>query len=233
MALVKHGGGIVQISGSIAGQTHARNRFGNYIRPRTKPVNPNSDAQSNVRESLSFLTELWHSGLTPAQRIAWNTYAASIAMKNRLGETMYLTGFNHFVRSNVELKRHALTVVEDGPTELALPEKDPTYAVTGSAATQKLSVVFDNALGWANETEGHLMVYMGTPQLLTRNFFNGPWRYADKVDGDDETPPTSPAEMDPPFTLVEGQKVFMYARIVRADGRLSQVFYANPFAVGA
>ncbi|GAH28464.1 unnamed protein product, partial [marine sediment metagenome] len=38
MALVKYGAGIIQMSGSIAGDVHARNRFGNYIRPRTKPV---------------------------------------------------------------------------------------------------------------------------------------------------------------------------------------------------
>lgn len=226
MALIKFGGGVVQASGSIGGNVHARNRFGNYIRPRTKPVNPNSIEQGNVRESLSFLAEFWHSGLSAAQRIAWGTYANAVAMKNRLGETIYPTGFNHFIRSNVELKRHALTVVEDGPTELALPEKDPTLAVEGSAATGNLSVTFDNALGWANEAEGHLFVYQGQPQLVTRNFFNGPWRFTGSVDGDAETPPTSPDDMTAPFTLVEGQKVWIYARIARADGRLSEPMYA-------
>ncbi|GAH50296.1 unnamed protein product, partial [marine sediment metagenome] len=48
MALVKLGGGIVQISGSIAGNTFARNRFGNYMRSRTKPVNPNSTRQTDI-----------------------------------------------------------------------------------------------------------------------------------------------------------------------------------------
>lgn len=227
MALVKYGGGVIQMSGSIAGNVHARNRFGNYTRPRTKPVNPNSVAQAAVRAALSFLVESWHSGLTAAQRIAWNTYAAAVAVKNRLGETVYLTGFNHYVRSNVELKRQALTVVEDGPTELALPEKDPTFAVAGDAASQNISATFDNALGWANEASGHLLVYQGQPQLATRNFFGGPWRYAGKVDGNATTPPTSPATIAAPFTLVTGQKVWCYARIVRADGRLSEPMYGS------
>ncbi|GAI58374.1 unnamed protein product, partial [marine sediment metagenome] len=39
MALVKYGGGITQMSGSIAGNTFARNRYGNYVRSRTKPIN--------------------------------------------------------------------------------------------------------------------------------------------------------------------------------------------------
>jgi hypothetical protein len=231
MGLVRFGGGVVQISGSIAGNTHARNRFGNYVRPRTKPVNPNSDYQAAVRTSLSWLTEYWNSTMTAAQRTAWATFAASIAMKNRLGETIYLTGFNHFLRANIERKRLVLGIVANGPTVLSLPEKDPTFAVSGSEATQKLSVTFSAAYAWANEDGGHLVVYMGVPQLATRNFFNGPWRYTGDVDGAAE-PPESPAEMDPAFTLTEGQKVWCYARVSRADARLSEPFYAS-FTVGA
>lgn len=227
MAVVKYGGGVTQISGSIAGTVFARNRYGNYTRPRTKPVNPNSALQVVIRSSLSFLAEAWHGTLTAAQRTAWATYAAAVAMKNRLGETIYLTGFNHFIRSNTILKSQGLTLVDDGPTELALPEKDPTFTVAGDAASQNLSVTFDNTLGWAGEDEGFMFVYMGVPQLITRNFFNGPWKYADKIEGDSVTPPTSPATMAAPMTLVEGQKVFCYARIQRADGRLSEPMYAS------
>lgn len=232
MALVKYGGGIVQASGSIAGNVHARNRFGNYIRPRTKPVNPNSVHQVGIRSALSYLTTYWHATLTAAQRTAWATYAAAVAMKNRLGETVFLTGFNHFIRSNAELVNRELTLVADGPTELALPEKDSTFAVSGSAATQEISVVFDTALDWVDEADSYLMVYQGVPQLVTRNFFGGPWRYMDNVEGDATTPPTSPAAMTAPFTLVEGQKVWCYARIVRADGRVTEPFYAS-FVVAA
>lgn len=227
MAVVKYGGGITQISGSIAGTVFARNRYGNYTRPRTKPVNPNSTLQAQVREALSALAVMWNATLTAAKRSAWNTYAAAVAMKNRLGETIYLTGFNHFIRSNVILSDKGLTVVTDGPTILSLPEKDPTFAVAGDATSQNLSVTFDNTLAWAGEDEGFMFVYMGRPQLVTRNFFNGPWKYADKIDGDSVTPPTSPTTMTAPMTLVEGQKVFCYARIQRADGRLSEPMYAS------
>ena len=103
MALVKYGGGIVQASGSIAGTTHARNRFGNYVRARTKPVNPNSASQGAVRTALSYLAMIWASLLTAAERTSWNTYAAAVAIKNRLGETVYGTGFNHFIGWNSAL----------------------------------------------------------------------------------------------------------------------------------
>lgn len=227
MAQVKYGGGVTQISGSIAGTVFARNRYGNYTRPRTKPVNPNSDLQAGVRAALSYLAEYWSSALTAAERTAWNTYAAAIAMKNRLGETIYLTGFNHFIRSNTILADQGLTVVEAGPTVLALPEKDPTFAIAGTADDQKMAITFDVNLPWVNEDDAYLFVYQGRPQLVTRNFFNGPWKYMGKIDGDSVTPPTSGTELDAPMTLVEGQKVFCYARIQRADGRLSEPMYGS------
>jgi len=67
MALIKFGAGIVQMSGSIAGDVHARNRFGNYVRPRTKPVNPHSIRQEAARAVVSYLAEYWHGNLTDVQ----------------------------------------------------------------------------------------------------------------------------------------------------------------------
>ncbi|GAH61532.1 unnamed protein product, partial [marine sediment metagenome] len=81
MALIKYGGGIIQMSGSVAGSTHARNRFGNYMRARTKPVNPNSARQVTARAVIGFLTARWHENLTDEQRNLWRVYADAVAMK--------------------------------------------------------------------------------------------------------------------------------------------------------
>lgn len=234
MALVKLGGGVIQISGSIAGNTFARNRFGNYMRSRTKPVNPRSARQMGARILIMMLAEQWReSPMTDAMRTAWATYANSVDWKNKLGEIVALTGFNMFIRSNAALITAGGTLVTAGPTALGLPPADPTFAVAGSEASAKLSVTFDNTMDWAGETGGFLSVEMGCPQNPTRNFFGGPYRFADAILGDDTTPPTSPAEIDPPFTLTEGQKVWCRARIIRADARCSTQFGADPFAVGA
>ena len=225
MALVKFGGGITQMTGSIAGNTFARNRYGNYVRARTKPVNPNTAAQGAMRSSVSFCTERWHDTLTALQRIAWANYADAVAMKNKLGEAVFLSGFNHYIRSNVEAKRQAITLYDDGPTTLALPEKDPTLAATLSSLTQKISVIFDDTLPWCDEDGSYMFVYMGRPQLLTKNFFNGPWKFAGKIAGSSVAPPSSGDLLDAPFTITNGQKVFIYARILRADGRLTEKFF--------
>ena len=219
-ASIKYGGGVIQMSGSIAGNTYARNRFGNYVRPRTKPVNPSSTAQGTIRTILSFLAERWHDTLTPAERIAWGTYAAAVAMKNRLGEAVYLTGFNHYLRVNTVRMQMENSKCDPGPVTLTLPEKDPAFTVAAYASTQKLNIVHDVALPWCSIPASILGVWMGQPQGATRNFFGGPWKKVGPIPGN----AVSPTLMDPPFTLIAGQKVWVYGRIATGptDSRLSE-----------
>jgi hypothetical protein len=223
MALLKFGGGIADIRGSIAGNVYSRNRFGSYARNRTKPVNTQTTLQSTVRGGLAYLTDLWHSGLDASQRTSWETYAAAVSWLNKLGETVHLTGFNMFVRSNSVRKQVGLAVIEDGPTTLSLPETDPSFAISASKATQKISVTYNHALPWSDEEGGRMHVYMGRPKLVTRNYFSGPWRLTGNIanggDGSDD--------LDPAFTLVQGQKIWCYARIDRIDGRLSNPMVAS------
>lgn len=223
MALVKFGGGITAMSGSIAGNTFARNRSGNYVRSRTKPINPNSTSQVFARSIVGTLAQAWRTDLTAAKRTAWATYAAAVAVTNKLGETVYLTGFNHFVRSNAVLLQSAKGLITAGPTVLALPEKDPTLAVVASVATQLLTLTVDAGQPWALEANAFLQVEQGQPQNVTRNFFAGPWKYAGLINQANPLVLTVAAA----YTLVLGQKTWVACRIVRADGRVSEIMYAS------
>jgi len=229
MALVKYGGGIIQQSGSIAGNTYARNRYGNYVRARTKPVNPNTARQQAVRNAIAWLTEYWSDTLTAAQRAAWNLYADNVAMKNKLGETIHLSGFNHFIRSNSWLVAILSATPKNAPVIFTIPDQDVTLAVAASEATQQLTVTYDDGLGWANETGGFLILYQGQPQNPQRNFFAGPWRYMWTVSGVDGAPPAGPIVCDAIFAISELQRQWIFARILRNDGRLSEIFRADCF----
>jgi len=233
MALVRYGGGIIQMSGSIGGNVYARNRYGNYVRARTVPTNPNTAGQQEVRAAIAWLTEHWSSTLSAAQRTAWNLYAASVPMLNKLGEVVHLSGFNHFVRAHAARKRHADLVIVAGPTTFELPEHDPLFAFTSSEATNDITVVYDDTEEWCDLDDAHLYIYVGSPQNPQRNFFDGPWKYGDKVDGDLASPPSSPATVASPFVLTEGQALWCYARIAMDDGRLSEPFRSGPTLVGS
>jgi len=229
MALVKFGGGIVQMSGSIAGNTFARNRFGNYARSRTKPVNPKSTNQVLVRGVLANLSARWSQTLSAAQRAAWNLYGSSVAMKNRLGETVYMTGYNHYIRSNHWFARMNRTLVDDGPTTFELPEQDPTMSCAGSEATQLVTMTFDDTLDWCSEDDSMLVILQGDPQNPQRNFFDGPWRGRSAKVGASGVPVTSPLDYTSITVMTELQRVWVKFRILRADGRLSEPFTANFF----
>lgn len=229
MALIKLGGLVIGISGSIAGNTFARNRSGAYVRARTTPINPNTALQQAVRAALAFLTDRWAQTLTAGQRTAWNLYASSVTMKNKLGESILLTGFNHYIRSNAARKQHGAGIIDNGPTIFEIPAKDPTFAITASAATQMISFTFDITMDWAVEAGSYLHLFQGRPQNAQRNFFDGPWRKVGIHAGEDPGPLVSPIDRLAVFTISEGQRLWTYARISRADGRLSEVFRADTF----
>lgn len=235
MALVKYGAGVVQISGSIAGDVHARNRFGNYIRPRTKPVNPQSQRQTVARARIGFLAEQWReTPVTAAMRTAWGTYASGISMENRLGEDITITGFNAFVMGNACKLACGYDFVEDGPTEIGLPAQDPLFSCALSEANG-ITVTFDDTFEWCDEDDAGMLLYIGKPQSPSRNFFNGPYRFHAAIEGDGVAAPTTP---DGPtavtaWTLIETQIAWVAARILRADGRVSKQFGAHAVTIGA
>lgn len=229
---VSYGGGILDARGSIGGNTASRNRFGPYWRARVVPVNPNSVRQQAVRSAMIALTGRWSSTLTAIQRAQWDAYAEAIAWSNKLGATVKLTGFNMYIRSNMAVDSATGTTIDDGPAILSLPEGDSTFAVSISEATQELVVVFDDTMEWANEDGGFLLVSAGTPVNITRNFFDGPWRVADAIEGNQALPPASGDAVPAPFPYQEGQLVYAKARIIRADGRVSQ-FFRNSTTVAA
>lgn len=224
MALVKLGGGVVDLRGSIGGTVFSRNRSGAIARARTIPINPGSEAQQKIRSIMSVCRNAWYNVLTSAQRDAWATYAEAVEIQNRLGETIKLTGFNHFVRSASCALYNDLAYADDAPTELSLPEQDETLALVATVSDGKLAITFDEDGAWLDEDDSYLIVYCSRGQSATVNYFKGPYLIAGKIAGDSVTPPTTGAELDSPYTLVEGQKVFIQCRILRADGRLSEPF---------
>jgi len=225
MALIKLGGGIAQMSGSIAGTTFARNRYGAYARNRTIPINPSTPAQNKIRGTAANLKAAWINDLTPVERSAWDQYAANVTMVNRLGEAVNLSGYNQFCRTNAALLYQGEAIIEAAPIEFSVGEQDPTLAVAATADDQKIQVTFDDDLAWANEVGGYMLLQMGLPQNPSVNFFKGPWKTIGKISGAAEAP-ASPAQFSSVYTIATGQRIFIQARIIRADGRLSAPFRA-------
>jgi len=222
--LVQWGGGILDARGSIGGQTASCNRFGNYLRARITPVNPQSSRQNVVRAIIQLLSQAWSNILTQAQRDAWEVYASNIVRQNKLGAQIFLTGFNHYIRSNTPILQALDTRVDIGPVNLSLPPGDPLMIGTVDEAGQQISVAFDDTFDWVDQDDGHMFLYMSEPKRAGTNFIGGPFRFAGAIDGDSTTPPTSPTVISVPFPVAESQVVVVRARISEEDGRLSDLF---------
>ena len=229
--LVQYGGGILDARGSIGGQTASRNRFGNYLRARTTPVNPNTARQNAIRVAVQSLSQFWSTGLTPTERAFWEVYADAIVRTNKLGAQIKLTGFNMFIRSNSIRMQSGDPTVVSGPTILTLPPGDPIFAVVVDAAGQQLSITFDPALAWNILDDGFMYIFMSAPKSAATNFIGGPFRLAGSIDGDTASPPTSPHVLAVPFPVAEGQQISCRARISEADGRLSDYFLSRSAVV--
>lgn len=222
MALIKLGGGVTGMSGSIGGTTFARNASGAYARARTVPINRKTLAQVKIRAIMSQLKTAWLA-LSAAERTAWATYAGNVAMSNRLGETVYLSGFNQFCRTNGALLYQGAAIVEAAPTIFTLAEQDPTLSIAAVGATGVVTVTFDDSLGWCSEVGGFMVLQESAPQNPSVNFFNGPWKTAGALGGA-VVPIASPQVFTSSYTLAAGKRIWLQARIIRADGRLSAPF---------
>jgi hypothetical protein len=210
---------VTQGSGSVGGMVASHNAGGMYLRARTIPTNPNTPQQAAIRGLLRDLAIAWYSELTAPERLAWTVYAANVPVINALGDTIFLSGINHFIRANTPRLQAAALRIDSGPTTFNLGSfTNPT--ITASEATQLISLAFTNTDAWAIGLGGNLLLYTSRPQNASINFFKGPYQYSGKVAGA-VIPPTSPKTFTPPFAIVEGTRIFAMVRASQIDGRLS------------
>jgi hypothetical protein len=119
-------------SGSVAGVTSSRNRFGQYKRSRAIPVNPNTSFQGTQRARLSAASAAWRA-LTSAQRAGWNDLASGFTRTNSLGESYNMTGHMCFVSCYADCAAAGVSVLSDAPA-LATPSTPLTATITLTAA---------------------------------------------------------------------------------------------------
>jgi hypothetical protein len=227
MAIFTPGGGVATISGSVGGVTFSRNRGGPYMRTRAVPVNPNTTFQQEVRSLMATLTSGWIDDLTDDQRAAWDTYALNVHLSNPLGSPRNVGGLAMYVRSNISRLQAdpvLLTRVDDAPTIFNLGTYTLPVLSGAVESAQTASLAFENTDDWAGETGSGMLVYGSRAKNPSINYMKGPYRYMDVVEGDDTTPPTSPQVLTWPFPFVETQRLFLFGRVTRLDGRLSSPF---------
>lgn len=175
MAKIKYSALVSEMRNKLNGSVLSKNRFGNYVRNKVTPVNPQSSFQQSTRAILSSLSQGWR-GLTPAQRNGWIALAATLPFTDIFGDTKFLTGQNLFVKLNANLLKigeaqiAAAPQLEDIPAVLA-----ETLTATQSAGSLTALTVDVNV---ASLPAGfQLGVYAIPPVSDSINFVKNKFRF--------------------------------------------------------
>lgn len=119
-------------SGSAAGDTFSRNRWGQYVRRRAAPVNPSSSFQGVVRARMSTNAAAWRA-LTAAQRAGWASLGGQISRTDSIGQAYTLNGFSAYCSVNNNKLAAGDAAVSDAPA-LITPTAMLTAVITLTAA---------------------------------------------------------------------------------------------------
>lgn len=230
MATLELGSIVSDIRGSVGGETYSRNPAGLYVKSRSSPAQPVSARRTNVQTAFTTLTQAWSGTLTEAQRKTWREYAKVWPVSNRLGKRIHLSGACHFVRCNfyktfLTAGIGFLVAPPGGP--IAIPQ----FEFTATASTNKISVSFP-LLNYADPPQWmFVLCYAGKVVNAGQNYYSTPWRYIDYTYFDGAVWHDDPWLMTPPWTLVQGKKIFVKMAAYYNSGESSGPFQCSGIIV--
>jgi hypothetical protein len=95
MALIQYSALVSQMRGKLNGSVLSKSGAGQIITNRGVPRLTPSESQLAKRSGFTANAYLWED-LTEIEREAWRSLAATIPIQNRIGETVFLSGFLYF-----------------------------------------------------------------------------------------------------------------------------------------
>lgn len=206
-------------SGSDAGTTASRNRFGQYYRTRRTPVNPRSTQQGIVRARLGLASANWRA-LTDAQRSGWKDLGSQMTRTDSLGSTYTLQGNQAFVSVNSAKAAAGDAQVTDAPA-LLTPGSILTATITLTAAAFSIAYT-----GTPLPTGARLFTYV-SPQGSAGKSFQSDMRLLSVS----AAAAASPAVVTTAYTAkfgvpIVGNRIFI-TLVVYLGGFLSAPFYTS------
>jgi hypothetical protein len=128
MSKIKYSALVSDVRNKLNGSVLSKNRFGNYIRNKTTPVNPQTTFQQNARALLSANSQAW-AGITEAQRNGWRALAQTMPFTDIFGDPKTLTGQMMYVKLNTNLEKMGEAAIADAPAKEAIPFVEATLLV--------------------------------------------------------------------------------------------------------
>lgn len=201
--------------GKLGGQVFSKNRAGAYVRTKVTPVNPRTAAQQLSRYILGSLSASW-SGLTEAQRRAWNAAVDDWQRTDIFGDLRKPTGKNLFTSLNKELLQSSQNQVLLPPDKVVIPNviiDNATYTIAGS--TFSIDTVGDSA--------SHEVQISATPQMTAgTNFIDDKLRVISYNKGSLDGQFSFSSDYFAKFgTPVLGANIWVQIKLIAPNGQVS------------
>lgn len=117
---IKYSALVMGVSGKLNGSVGATNKGGAYLRNKGVVSNPNTAAQSAVRQNFGSLSSAFR-GLGAENIAAWNAAAANFPIIDRLGDTRFVSGLALFVQLNTNLGTIGVAPLTAPPAKQPFP----------------------------------------------------------------------------------------------------------------
>ncbi|MGC2779042.1 MAG: hypothetical protein WA418_25760, partial [Bradyrhizobium sp.] len=205
-------------SGSQAGTTASRNRFGQYLRTRASPVQPRTPAQLNQRARMTTNAAAWRA-LTDAQRAGWLSLGLMITRTDSLGSSYDFNGFMAYCSVNNNKLDAGDAAVSDAPA-IVTPADLLTVTITLTAAA--LSIAYTATPLAA----GNRLFIFVSPQQSAGRKFNGDYRLLSVTAAAAASPSNSLAAYTAKFGVpIVGNRIFFSLQTYQGG------FKGSPFNV--
>lgn len=117
MAIVRFGGNVIGIRGTIGGVVFSQTHSGPYAKVWKRPRNQSTPIAAASKRQITTYGTLW-SNMTIGEQAAWSAFAAAPPELdfNSLGIQYWLTGYQWLVRANVRRELLGLAATTTVPT---------------------------------------------------------------------------------------------------------------------
>lgn len=175
MAKVKYSALLESMRNKLNGSVASRNRYGNYWRNKTTPINRQTSYQVAVRAQFAANSSAWRS-LTPAEREAWRAAAPDFPFTDVFGDQLFLSGNSLYLKLNQNLQNMGASTIDNPPQPVTVENPDFTD-LTASTSAVAVTVAAPTS------ANGVLMVYAAANVSPGKSFVKNLYKYIGTITG--------------------------------------------------
>lgn len=212
---IKWGALVVDGRGKLGGHVAAQNKGGSYLRTKVTPSNPQTTAQTAVRNLFGSISAGW-SALTASQRAAWNNAVDDWKKTNIFGDLKLPSGKALYQRLNQQAQLVNYPALTTPPAKADIP---PSNVISVTIDTTAETITTSGLYNGSNAT----VVYFSSGVVSAgTNFVKNLMRMFGDSSGSPYDPSAAYGNYESQYgTPTPGDKVFIGFKIVLPTGQAS------------